>query len=131
MFACRNVIVLLTWNVRLGFGPLVICCALAAGSTHARGCIILFRPTLSLVQSWSEPDGRCVNFVFVTTFFVSAVFMPLIATHNVISSLTMFLSALISLSLLCLLVISTPFSTSLLTVVDRIPLMYLVNHLVL
>ena len=33
-------------------------CALAAGSTHARGCIILCRPTLSLVQSWSEPDGR-------------------------------------------------------------------------
>ena len=33
-------------------------CAPAAGSTHARGCIILFRPTLSLVQSWSEPDGR-------------------------------------------------------------------------
>ena len=33
-------------------------CALAAGSTKARGCIILFRPTLSLVRSWSEPDGR-------------------------------------------------------------------------
>ena len=26
-------------------------CALADGSTHARGCIILFQPTLSLVQS--------------------------------------------------------------------------------
>ena len=33
-------------------------CALAARSTHARGCIILFWPTLSLVPSWSEPDGR-------------------------------------------------------------------------
>ena len=33
-------------------------CALAARSTHARGCIILFRPTLSLAQSWSDPDGR-------------------------------------------------------------------------
>jgi len=32
--------------------------ALATGSTHARGCIILFRPYLSLVQSRSEPDGR-------------------------------------------------------------------------
>ena len=42
--ASKNVIVLPTWNVRL------------AGSTHARGCIILFRPTLSLVQSLSEPD---------------------------------------------------------------------------
>ena len=33
-------------------------CALATGSTNARGCIILFRPTLSLVQSRSESDGR-------------------------------------------------------------------------
>ena len=33
-------------------------CALTARSTHARGCIILFRPTLSLVQSWSVPEGR-------------------------------------------------------------------------
>ena len=33
-------------------------CALAAGSTHARGCIILFRPTLCLAKSWSESDGR-------------------------------------------------------------------------
>ena len=46
-------------------------CALAAGSTHARGCIILFRPTLSLAQSWYESDGRfllhefrCCNQVF-------------------------------------------------------------------
>ena len=29
-------------------------CALPAGSTHAHGCIILFRPTLSLPPSWSE-----------------------------------------------------------------------------
>ena len=39
-------------------------CALAAGSTHARGCIILFRPTLSLVQSWSEPDRIFLMFEF-------------------------------------------------------------------
>ena len=67
----------------------------------------------------------------VWIFFVSAVLMLLIVTHNVISSLTMFLSGLIRLSLLRLLVISTPFLTGLLTVVDRIPLMYLVNHLLL
>ena len=39
----------------------------AAGSTHARGCIVLFRSTLSLVQTRSEPDGRfflCEYFVF-------------------------------------------------------------------
>ena len=107
-------------------------CALA-GSTPARGCIILFRSTLSLVQSWSEPDGRFLMCEFRFCNQVSrvcCVYAPLV-THNIISSLTMFLSALISLSLLCLLVISTPFSTDLLTVVDRIPLMYLVNHLVL
>ena len=33
-------------------------CTLAAVSTHARGSITLFRVTLSLLQSWSEPDGR-------------------------------------------------------------------------
>ena len=86
-------------------------CALAAGSTHARGCIILFRPTLSLVQSWSEPDGRFLmcEFRFCNQVFrVCCVYAP---NSNVISSLTMSLSGLIRLSLLCLLVISTPFST--------------------
>ena len=33
-------------------------CAPAAGSTHARGCITLFRPNLCLAKSWSESDGR-------------------------------------------------------------------------
>ena len=103
-------------------------CALAAGSTYARGCIILFRPTLSLVQSWSEPDGRFLmcEFRFCNQVFRVCSVYALIVIHNVISSLTMFLSGLIRLSLLCLLVISTPFSTGLLIVVDRIPLMYLV-----
>ena len=108
-------------------------CALAAWSTHARGCIFFFGQ-LCLLYSLGlnlMEDFRCVNFVFVTKFFVSAVFLLLIVTHKVISSLTMFLSGLIRLSVLCLLVISTPFPTGLLIVVDRIPLMYLVNHLVL
>ena len=54
-------------------------CALAAGSTHARGCIILFRPTLSLVQSWSEPDGRFLmcEFRFCNQVFrVCCVYAP-------------------------------------------------------
>ena len=42
-----------TWFRAFGY-----LCALATGSTHARGCIILFRPTLALAQSSSEPDGR-------------------------------------------------------------------------
>ena len=107
-------------------------CALAAGSTHARGCIILFRPTLSLVQSWSERDGRFLmcEFRFCNQVFrVCCVYAP-----NSNPQRNQFLddvSGLIRLSLLCLLVISTPFSTGPLTVVDRIPFMYLVNHLVL
>ena len=53
-------------------------CALAAGSTHARGCIILFRPTLSLVQSWSEPDGRFLmcEFRFCNQVFRCCVYAP-------------------------------------------------------
>ena len=54
-------------------------CALAAGSTHPRGCIILFRPTLSLVQSWSEPDGRFLmcEFRFCNQVFrVCCVYAP-------------------------------------------------------
>ena len=54
-------------------------CPLAARSTHARGCIILFRPTLSLVQSWSEPDGRFLmcEFRFCNQVFrVCCVYAP-------------------------------------------------------
>ena len=54
-------------------------CALAAGSKHARGCIILFRPTLSLVQSWSERDGRFLmcEFRFCNQVFrVCCVYAP-------------------------------------------------------
>ena len=54
-------------------------CAQAAWSTHARGCIILFRPTLSLVQSWSEPDGRFLmgEFRFCNQVFrVCCVYAP-------------------------------------------------------
>ena len=61
----------------------------------------LFRSNLSLIQSRS-------NFVFVTKSFVSAVSTLLVIQH-VISSLTMSLSALVRLSLLCLLVSSTLF----------------------
>ena len=54
-------------------------CALAAGSMHARGCIILFRSTLSLVRSWSEPDGRLLmcEFRFCNQVFrVCCVYAP-------------------------------------------------------
>ena len=54
-------------------------CALAAGSTHARSCIILFRPTLSLAQSRSESDGRFLlrEFCFCNQVFrVCCVYAP-------------------------------------------------------
>ena len=53
--------------------------ALAAGSTHARGCIILSRPTLSLLQSWSEPGGRFLMYEFRfcnQVFLVCCVYAP-------------------------------------------------------
>ena len=54
-------------------------CALAAGSTHAGGCIILFRPTLSLVQSRSKSDERFLlcEFRFCNQVFrVCCVYAP-------------------------------------------------------
>ena len=63
-----------TWSRASGY-----LCALAAGSTHARGCIILFWPTLSLVQSWSEPDERFLmcEFRFCNQVFrVCCVYAP-------------------------------------------------------
>ena len=33
-------------------------CALSCGSVHSCGCVVLFRPSLSLVNSWGDNDGR-------------------------------------------------------------------------
>ena len=33
-------------------------CALSCGSVHSCGCVVLFRPSLSLVNSWGDDDGR-------------------------------------------------------------------------
>ena len=82
-------------------------CALATGSTHARGCFgqicLLYNLGLNQMKSFG-----CVNFVFVTKSFVSAVSTLLVIQH-VISFMTMSLPALVRLSLLCLLVILTLF----------------------
>ena len=72
-----------------------------------------------------------MNFVFVIKSFVSAVSTLLIVIQHVISSLMMFSSALIRLSLLCSMDILTLFLTGLLTVADQIPLMYLASLFVL
>ena len=108
-------------------------CALNAGSTNACGCIFLFWPTLSLLESRYESDGRFLmcKFPFGTKSFVSAVSTLLIVIQHVISSLTMSRSALLCLSLLCFLVILTLFETGPLTASDQISSMYLANHFVL
>ena len=49
------------------------------GSNKSRGCIILYRPALSLVKSWSDDDGRLLQceFVFLgKTFRVVSLYAP-------------------------------------------------------
>ena len=61
------------------FRASVYLCALAAGSTHARGCITLFPPNLCLAKSWSESDGRFLlcEFRFCNQVFcVCCVYTP-------------------------------------------------------
>ena len=40
-------------------------CALSCGSVHSCGCVVLFRPSLSLVNSWSEDDGHYLQCEFM------------------------------------------------------------------
>ena len=54
-------------------------CALAARSTNARGCIFLFWPTLSLLESRYESDGRflmCKFSFWNQVFCVCCVYTP-------------------------------------------------------
>ena len=49
------------------------------GSNKSRGCIILYRPALSLVKSWSDDDGRLLQCEFVLlgkTFRVASLYAP-------------------------------------------------------
>lgn len=53
--------------------------ALSPGSSHSCGCIILFRPTLSLLNSWSDSAGRFVQCEFsfmAKTFRVFSIYCP-------------------------------------------------------
>ena len=36
-------------------------CVASPGSAHSCGCVVLYRPRLSLVRSWSDADGRFVQ----------------------------------------------------------------------
>ena len=46
-------------------------------STHSCGCVILFRPSLLLVNSWCDFDGRFfnLNFYIFPNYFVFVVFI--------------------------------------------------------
>ena len=35
------------------------------GSVHSCGCMVLFRPSLSLANSWCDADGQFVNVIFL------------------------------------------------------------------
>ena len=54
-------------------------CALSCGSVHSRGCVVLFRPSLSLVNSWGDDDGHYLQceFVFCGKLFrVCCIYAP-------------------------------------------------------
>ena len=80
------------WFQSSGFGSAVSC-----GSSHSCGCIVLFRPSLTLLNSWCDFDGHFCNvsFLFVPNYFVFVVFMTQIATLQGIFSLVIFTIRLI------------------------------------
>ena len=73
----------LSWLSSSGFS-----CVVSPGSVKSCGCIVLYRPTLSLVNSWCDSDGR-VSFPFVPKLFVLSAFMPPITTLPETNSLMM------------------------------------------
>ena len=70
---------------------------LSPGSNHSCGCVLLYHPSLSLVDSWIDTSvaTSSVSFPSTTSLFVSTVFMPLTVTLNVTSSLKIYLIKLI------------------------------------
>ena len=64
----------LSWFSSSGFSSV-----LSSGSTHSCGNIILFRPSLSLVNSWRDTDGRLVQCEFSfhdKSFRVCCIYCP-------------------------------------------------------
>ena len=54
-------------------------CVVSSGSVHSCGCVVLYRPRLSLVVSWSDADGRFVQgeFSFQAKLFrVACIYAP-------------------------------------------------------
>ena len=46
------------------------------GSNRSSGCIVLFRPSLSLVTSWSDSEGRLLQCEFLLRFRVNSLYAP-------------------------------------------------------
>ena len=62
------------WLLSSGFTPVV-----SPGSAHSCGCIVLFRPSLSLVNSWDDGDGRflqCEFSLHAKLFRVCCIYCP-------------------------------------------------------
>ena len=62
------------WFRSSGFTPVV-----SPGSAHSCGCIVLFHPSLSLVNSWDDSDGRflqCEFSLHAKLFRVCCIYCP-------------------------------------------------------
>ena len=63
-----------SWLSSSGFS-----CAVSPGSVKSCGCIVLYRPILSLVNSWCDPEGRFLQCEFslrAKTFRVVCLYAP-------------------------------------------------------
>ena len=56
---CLSVVECYTWFQSSGCN-----CVVSSGSAHSCGCIVLFRPSLSLVNLWCDTDGRFLQCEF-------------------------------------------------------------------
>ena len=71
---CLSLLECSLWFQSSGFS-----CALSCGSVHSCGCVVLFRPSLSLVNSWGDDDGRylqCEVMFCGKSFRVCCIYAP-------------------------------------------------------
>ena len=71
---CVNHVECQSWFRSSGFLSVV-----SPGSNKSHGCIILYRPALSLVKSWSDEEGRLLQCEFILlgkTFCVVSLYAP-------------------------------------------------------
>ena len=63
-----------TWFLSSGFE-----CSVSPGTANSAGCIVLFRPPLSLEASWTDSDGRFLRLDFsfrAVRFRVACIYAP-------------------------------------------------------